>query len=154
MWRNVEPIIFYIADRGADAYEEARHLRERLTIAPSCCVDNALSAKVKDKTRPLCAYQERQGTTAMTLRCSIRSLRMRSTMIRALARDIVAKPLRAARTGPHARRPGIRSARRPARLGDAGVRDIHRLTRTIETAPRRSRPPRGFESEQKVANRE
>jgi hypothetical protein len=58
--RGVEPIIFYIADRGIDSYEEARALRARFDDCAFVLVENALIGRTKEKTKRSAAYQEMQ----------------------------------------------------------------------------------------------
>jgi hypothetical protein len=133
--RNVEPIIFYIADRGADAYEEARHLRERFDDCAFVLVDNAFVGKVKDKTRRSAAYQEMQEhDLRMTLPLFDQELADALDDDPALSLgDIVAKPLSRSETG---RMPGDLAFDQRAALRAwvmQAFRDIHRLTRTIET---------------------
>lgn len=55
--RNVEPIIFYIADRNADAYEEGLLLRERFDDCTFALVENAFVGRVKDVTRRSPSYR-------------------------------------------------------------------------------------------------
>jgi hypothetical protein len=55
--RNVEPVIFYIADRNPDAYEEARTLRERFEDCTFALVENAFVGRVKDLTRRSPGYR-------------------------------------------------------------------------------------------------
>jgi hypothetical protein len=55
--RQVEPVLFYIADRNPDAYEEARLLRERFAECALVLVQNAFIGAVKDLTRRSAGYQ-------------------------------------------------------------------------------------------------
>ena len=55
--RGVEPIIFYIADRNPDGYEEARLLRERFEDCAFVLVENAHVGPVKDVTRRSAGYR-------------------------------------------------------------------------------------------------
>jgi hypothetical protein len=55
--RQVEPVIFYIADRNPDAYEEGRVLRERFDDCPMVLVENAFVGRVKDLTRRSAGYR-------------------------------------------------------------------------------------------------
>src|SRR5262249_38227843 len=55
--RNVEPIIFYIADRNPDAYEEGRLLRDRFADCTFVLVENAFVGRVKEKTRRSAGYR-------------------------------------------------------------------------------------------------
>jgi hypothetical protein len=55
--RQVEPIIFYIADRNPDAYEEGQLLRERFEDCPLVLVENAFIGRVKDITRRSAGYR-------------------------------------------------------------------------------------------------
>jgi hypothetical protein len=132
--RNVEPIIFYIADRGADAYEEARHLRERFDDCAFVLVDNAHIGRAKETTQRSAAYQEmQQHDLRMTLP------RLDPALADALEEsalslgDIVTKPLSRSEEG-HV--PGDLPFEERALLRGwvmQAFRDIHRLTRTIET---------------------
>src|SRR3954451_12157947 len=58
--RNVEPIVFYIADRNLDSYEEARLLRERFEDCALVLVENAFIGRVKEQTRRSSDYQALQ----------------------------------------------------------------------------------------------
>ncbi len=55
--RNVEPVIFYIADRNPDAYEEALALHERFDDCTFALVENAFVGRVKDLTRRSQGYR-------------------------------------------------------------------------------------------------
>jgi len=55
--RQVEPVIFYIADRNPDAYEEGRVLRERFDDCAMVLVENAFVGRVKELTRRSAGYQ-------------------------------------------------------------------------------------------------
>jgi hypothetical protein len=55
--RNIEPIIFYIADRNADAYEEGQVLRDRFADCAFVLVQNAFVGPVKEQTRRSAAYR-------------------------------------------------------------------------------------------------
>jgi hypothetical protein len=132
--RNVEPIIFYIADRGPDAYEEARHLRARFADCAFVLVDNAFIGKVKEQTRRAAAYQEMQEHD---LRMALP--RLDAALADALddpglsLGDIVSQPLSRSDTEcmpgdlPFEERAMLRAWLMQA------FRDIHRLTRAIET---------------------
>jgi hypothetical protein len=131
--RNVEPIIFYIADRGQDAYEEARLLRERFADCAFVLVDNAHIGKVKEQTRRSAAYQELQEHD---LRMALP--RLDPALADALEDpglslgDIVTQPL--SRSDVESMPGGLPFEQRAelrAWLMQA-FRDIHRLTRMIE----------------------
>jgi hypothetical protein len=47
---NVEPVIFYIADRSPEAYEEGRLLRERFADCALVLVENVFLGPLKDRT--------------------------------------------------------------------------------------------------------
>jgi len=133
--RNVEPIIFYMTDRGTDAYEEARHLRARFDDCAFVLVDNAFVGKVKEKTRRSAAYQEMQEhDLRMTLPLFDPEIADALDDDPALSLgDIVTKPLSRSDTG---RMPGDLPFDQRAALRNwvmQAFRDIHRLTRTIET---------------------
>jgi len=55
--RLVEPVIFYLADRNPDAYEEGRILRERFAECALVLVENAYLGPVKDRTRRSAGYR-------------------------------------------------------------------------------------------------
>jgi hypothetical protein len=55
--RNVEPVIFYIADRNADSYEEALQLSERSGGCTLVAVENALLGLPSEPVRRSSAYQ-------------------------------------------------------------------------------------------------
>jgi hypothetical protein len=55
--RNVEPVIFYIADRNADSYEEAVQLSERSGGCTLVAVENALLGMPPEPVRNSSAYQ-------------------------------------------------------------------------------------------------
>ena len=55
--RQVEPVIFYIADRNPDAYEEGRLLRERFAECALVLVENEFIGRVKDITRRSAGYR-------------------------------------------------------------------------------------------------
>jgi hypothetical protein len=48
--RNIEPVIFYLADRKADAYEEGRLLRERFADCALVLVENVFLGPLKERT--------------------------------------------------------------------------------------------------------
>jgi hypothetical protein len=54
---HVEPIIFYIADRNPDAYEEGRLLRDRFADCAFVLVENAFVGRVKEATRRSAGYR-------------------------------------------------------------------------------------------------
>ena len=145
--RNVEPIIFYIADRGQDAYEEARLLRERFADCAFVLVDNAHIGKVKEQTRRSAAYQELQEHD---LRMALP--RLDPELADALEDpglslgDIVSQPLsRSDVESMPGNLPFEQRAELRAWLMQA-FRDIHRLTRMIETRAPALSPaaPAGF----------
>ena len=133
--RDVAPIIFYVADRGIDAYEEARALRARFSDCAFVLVDNAVTGKVKDKTRRSAAYLEmQQHDLRMALPLFDFALADALDEDPALSLgDIVSQPLsrsnEASMPGdlPFDQRAALRSWVMQA------FRDIHRLTRIIET---------------------
>jgi hypothetical protein len=55
--RQVEPVIFYIADRNPDAYEEGRILRDRFAECALVLVENDFIGRVKDVTRRSAGYR-------------------------------------------------------------------------------------------------
>jgi hypothetical protein len=54
---NIEPIIFYIADRNPDSYEEGRLLRDRFDDCAFVLVENAFVGHIKDSTRRSAGYR-------------------------------------------------------------------------------------------------
>jgi hypothetical protein len=133
--RSVEPIIFYMTDRGADAYEEARLLRERFENCALVLVDNAFVGRAKDLTRRSAAYQEMQ---AHDLRMALP--RLDTAVADALddpslsLSEVISKPLSRSDSGQ--RMPGDLPFEERAALRAflmTVFRDIHRLIREIET---------------------
>jgi hypothetical protein len=134
--RNVEPIVFYMTDRGSDAYEEARLLRERFDNCALVLVDNnAFVGRVKDVTRRSAPYQEMQQHD---LRMALP--RLDTAVADALddpsvsLSDIIRQPLSRSDSGQ--RMPGDLPFEERAALRAFLVtvfRDIHRLIREIET---------------------
>ena len=55
--RGVEPVIFYIADRNADAYEEGRLLRERFADCALVLVENVFLGALKERTLRSAGYR-------------------------------------------------------------------------------------------------
>ena len=53
---NIVPVIFYIADRNPDSYEEGRLLRERFADTPFVLVENAFVGEPKAVTRMSAGY--------------------------------------------------------------------------------------------------
>jgi hypothetical protein len=145
--RNVAPVIFYIADRGADAYEEARHLRERFDDCAFVLVDNAHIGKVKEQTRRSAAYQEMQEHDLRMALPRLDPALADAFDDPALSLgDIVTQPLS---RSENARLPGGLPFEDRAALRNwvmQAFRDIHRLTRTIETRAPALSPaaPAGF----------
>jgi hypothetical protein len=143
--RSVEPIIFYIADRGADAYEEARHLRARFDDCAFVLVDNAMTGKVKEKTRRSAAYQEMQEhdlRMALPLFDSALADALDDDPALSLG-EIVSQPL----SRSHQSMPGELAFDQRAALRNwvmQAFRDIHRLTREIELRAPALSPMAGF----------
>jgi hypothetical protein len=145
--RAVEPIIFYMADRGIDSYEEAWQLRERFADCAFVLVENALTGKAKDKTRRSAAYQEmQQHDLRMALPLFDFALADALDDDPSLSLgDIVSQPLSRSNHGdtpgelPFDQRAALRSWVMQV------FRDIYRLTREIETrAPAPSFAAAGF----------
>jgi hypothetical protein len=144
--RSVEPIIFYIADRGTDAYEEARHLRARFAECSFVLVDNAVTGRVKEKTRRSAAYHEMQEhDLRMTLPLFDSELADALDDDPALSLgDIVSQPLSRSN---QASMPGELPFDQRAALRNwvmQAFRDIHRLTREIELRAPALSPVTGF----------
>jgi len=55
--RGVEPVIFYIANRNADAYEEGRQLRERFPDCALVLVENVFLGPLKEQTLRSAGYR-------------------------------------------------------------------------------------------------
>jgi hypothetical protein len=55
--RGVEPVIFYIANRNADAYEEGRQLRERFPGCALVLVENVFLGPLKEQTLRSAGYR-------------------------------------------------------------------------------------------------
>jgi len=55
--RGVEPVIFYIANRNADAYEEGRLLRERFSDCALVLVENVFLGPLKEQTLRSAGYR-------------------------------------------------------------------------------------------------
>ena len=55
--RAVEPVIFYIADRNPDAYEEGRLLRERFADCALVLVENVFLGSIKERTLRSAGYR-------------------------------------------------------------------------------------------------
>jgi len=133
--RNVEPVVFYITDRNPDAYGEARQLRERFEDCALVLVENAFIGRVKEQTRRAADYQALQEHD---LRMVLP--RLDPALADALddpslsLREIVSQPLSRSDTGRRA--PGDLPFEERAALRAflmTVFRDIHRLTREIET---------------------
>jgi hypothetical protein len=130
--RAVEPIVFYIADRNPDAYEEARQLRERFADCAFVLVENAFVGRVKELTRRSGAYKAMED----------HDLRMALPRLDHALADILEDPV--VSLGDIVRQPLSRSAdampgglifeeREALRAWLVGVfRDIHRLAREAE----------------------
>jgi hypothetical protein len=147
--RGVEPIIFYMADRGSDSYEEARALRERFDDCAFVLVENALTGKAKEKTRRSAAYQEmQQHDLRMSLPLFDFALADALDDDPALSLgDIVSQPLSRSNQGSMPGSGELAFDQRAAlRSWVMQVfRDIYRLTREIEMrAPALSPAATGF----------
>jgi hypothetical protein len=132
--RGVEPIIFYIADRNPDAFEEARALRERFEGCALVLVDNAFIGKVKDITRRSAGYQEmQQHDLRMALpRLDVALADALEDPALSLS-EVVTRPL--SRGAAEQRAPGDLSFDERAALRGWLVqvfREFHRVTREIE----------------------
>jgi hypothetical protein len=147
--RGVEPIIFYMADRGIDSYEEALALRARFDDCAFVLVDNALIGKTKEKTKRSAAYQEmQQHDLRMSLPLFDFALADALDDDPALSLgDIVTQPLSRSN---QASMPGSGELAFDQRAALRSwvmqvFRDIYRLTREIETrAPALSPTAAGF----------
>lgn len=132
--REVEPVIFCIADRNPDAWEEARVLRERFDCT-FVLVENVYVGRIKDLTRRSPGYRAFDDhDLRMTL------LQLDADIADAVEEqglslsDIVAQPL----SRRDAERPPVRGElsfeqRETLRAWLIGVfRDIHRVRRAVE----------------------
>ncbi len=140
--RQVEPIIFYIADRNPDAYEEGRLLRERFEDCALVLVENAFIGKVKEQTRRSAGYrafEDHDLCMALPLLDPRRHGRGRG--IRPVA-ERHHEPAAVAQRRCALGRPAVRAARRIARLAGAGLsRNPSRDPRDRNRARRLSRMP-------------
>ena len=55
--RQIEPVIFYIADRNPDAYEEGRLLRDRFAGCALVLVENVFLGPIKERTLRSAGYR-------------------------------------------------------------------------------------------------
>jgi hypothetical protein len=132
--RNVEPAIFYIADRNADSYAEALHLRGRFAGCPFVAVDNPFLGVPADHIRKSDAYQ---SFLAHELRLTIPMLDPAATLALADPQfslsDFMRRPiaLGEATLQPEASPLDVRASLRPwlMRL----FKDIHRISRIVTT---------------------
>ena len=129
--RQVEPVIFHIVDRNADSYEAARLLRERFDDCALVLVENAFLGKAKDRTRSSGGYRAFEDyELRMTLpHLDPEVLDIVEDMRLSLS-DLMREPLsRGASGGP------LSFDERADLRGWLGriFRDIHRLTRAVET---------------------
>ena len=119
--RRVEPIIFYIADRNPDAYEEGRVLRERFDDCAFVLVENAFVGRIKDVTRRSAGYRAFE-THDLCIALPPLDLAIADAIDdpNVSLSDIMSRPL--SRSADDASgRPVIRAADRGARLAGAGV---------------------------------
>ena len=130
--RQVEPVIFYIADRNPDAYEEGRLLRERFADCALVLVENAFVGRVKDITRRSAGYRAFEThDPCMTLPLLDRAIIDLIEETHVSLSDIMSRPL--------SRSDDERSSlsfdeRADLRSWLGGIfREIHRVTRAIET---------------------
>ena len=119
--RRVEPIIFYIADRNPDAYEEGRVLRDRFADCALVLVENAFVGRMKDVTRRSAGYRA-FDTHELCIALPPLDLTIADAIDdpNVSLSDIMNRPL--SRSADDAsRRPVIRTADRGPRLAGAGV---------------------------------
>lgn len=133
--RAVEPIIFYIADRKPDAYEEGVALRGRFATSGFVLVENAHVGRIKEQTRLSTGYQALM-THDLQMTLPLLPPELSDTLDESglSLSAIVSQPLSRGENGP--RRPDDLSFEDRMTLRNwlvAVFRDIHRLMREIET---------------------
>jgi hypothetical protein len=135
---QVEPAIFYIADRHADSYAEALQLRARFAGVPFVAVDNPFIGVPSDVIRKSDAYQ---SFMSHELRLTIPPLDAAS--LHALAdpqfslSDFMRQPtaLGEATLQPDANPLDVRAALRPSLM--RMFKDIHRISRIVTSRKER-----------------
>jgi hypothetical protein len=135
---QVEPAIFYIADRHADSYAEALQLRGRFAGVPFVAVDNPFIGVPSDVIRKSDSYQ---SFMSHELRLTIPPLDAAS--LHALAdpqfslSDFMRQPiaLGEATLQPDANPLDVRAALRPSLM--RMFKDIHRISRIVTTRKER-----------------
>jgi hypothetical protein len=130
--RQVEPAIFYIADRNPDAYEEGRVLRERFAECALVLVENEFIGRVKDITRRSAGYRAFDThDLCMTLPLLDRAVMDLIEERHVSLSDIMSRPL--SRTGD-ARASGLSFEQREEVRGwlVQVFRALHQLIRAIE----------------------
>lgn len=142
--RGVEPIIFYIADRNPDGYEEAWHLRERFEDCAFVLVENAFVGRVKDLTRRSAGYRalETHDLRMILPRLDVELADLLEDRQLSLS-DLMTRPLSRGDIAPLA--PDALSFEQRVALRAWLVRtfqDIHRVTRAVALrAPLRPADP-------------
>jgi hypothetical protein len=130
--RQVEPVIFYIADRNPDAYEEGRILRERFEECALVLVENEFIGPVKDITRRSAGYRAFEThDLCMTLPILDRAVMDLIEEADVSLSDVMSKPLS---RGDDARSTGLTFEQRAEIRGwlVQVFREIHRVIRAVE----------------------
>jgi hypothetical protein len=129
--RQVEPVIFTIMDRNADAWEAARLMRERFPDCALVLVENAFLGKVKELTRRSAGYRALEAhDPRMSLPLLDRAIADAIEEPNISLSDLMNRPL--SRTGSAG---SVISFERQAELRGwlmKVFRDIHRVTREVE----------------------
>jgi hypothetical protein len=130
--KQVEPVIFYIADRNPDAYEEGRLLRERFEECALVLVENAFIGRVKDITRRSAGYRAFEShDLCMVLPILDRAVMDLIEESHVSLSDIMSEPL--------SRNDGLRSGLSFEQRAEVRgwlvqvFREIHRVTRVVES---------------------
>jgi hypothetical protein len=152
---DVEPAIFYIADRHADSYAEALHLRGRFAGVPFVAVDNPYLGQPSDVIRTSDAYQ---SFVAHELRLTIPPLE--PAALHALAdpqfslSDFMRQPvaLGEATLQPDANPLDVRAALRPWLM--RMFKDIHRISRAVTSRKEREAAAAAAAAEKEKQERE
>ena len=143
--RQVEPVIFYIADRNSDTYEEGRILRERFAECALVLVENSFIGAVKDRTRRSAGYRAFEShDLCMSLPLLEPDIADAIEEPNVSLSDIMSQPL--SRRGDDRPVSGGMTFEQRAEMRAWLVkvfRDIHRVTRAAEA---RALPPAPVES--------
>jgi hypothetical protein len=130
--RQVEPVIFYIADRNADAYEEGRQLRERFADCALVLVENVFLGPIKEKTLRSAGYRAFDShDLCMTLPLLDPAVAAAIHEAEVSLSDVISRPLSRSDDNPFA---GLTFDQRAEMRGwlMKVFRDVHRVTRAAE----------------------